>query len=149
MNTRPRHAFSLLALLLFTLVPPARAMDSIWSGIVLATNVPQTKVETSPEVARLHNELKNLFGYSQFRLIREHTELMDSPVERWLLPGKSFSLRVSSAKKVEMGYRLHLQIFEDKEMLAETDARLGMQSPVFIRGPLCGRGQLVFILLVR
>ncbi len=144
--TPMRCAVLLLALLLS--VAPAKAAESIWSGIVLATNAPQAKGEQSPEIARLRGKLKSVFGFSQFRLIREHTELIDSPVEHWLLPGKSFSLRVTSVKKEDMGYHLHLQIFQDKQILAETEARLGVQSPVFIRGPLCGRGELVFILVV-
>jgi len=138
----------LCALALLALAPAANAMDFIWSGIVLGTNLPHAG-EQSPEIALLRGKLRSIFGYNQFRLIREHTERMDSPVERWLLPGKSFSLRVSSAAKADMAYRLHLQVFEEKRMLAETEARLGVQSPVFIRGPLCGRGQLIFILLVR
>jgi hypothetical protein len=135
-------------LLLFALAPVSRGMDTIWSAIVLGTNTAPAK-EQSAEITRLHAKLKDVFGYNQFRLIREHSELMDSPVERWLLPGKLFSLRVSSARKVEEGYHFHLQVFQEKKMLAETEANLGMRSPVFIRGPLCGRGQLIFILLVR
>lgn len=136
-------------LLLSALSAPARAMDSIWSGIVLGTNIPPVK-EQSGEITRLRPKLMDVFGYSQFRLVREHTELMDSPVERWLVPGKFFSIRVTSAKKMdEGGYHLHLQIFQQKKMLAETEANLGPRSPVFIRGPLCGRGQLILILQVR
>ncbi len=138
----------ILGVLLFALAPASRGMDTIWSGIVLGTNVAPAR-ELSPEIARLHGQLKDVFGYNQFRLLREHTELMDSPVERWLLPGKFFSLRITSARKMDLGYRVHLKIFQQKTMLAETEANLGLRSPVFIRGPLFGRGQLIFILSVR
>lgn len=126
----------------------ARGADSIWSGIVFASNA-QQPAETAPEIARLHGKLRNIFGYNQFDLLSQHAEKMDEPVERWMLATKKFAVRVTSARKANPGYLLHLQVYQGRDLRAETDARLGLESPVFIRGPLCGKGQLIVILTAR
>jgi hypothetical protein len=149
MKARPLAVCAgILGVLFFAQVPASRGMDTIWSGIVLGTNTPPPR-EPSPDIVRLHGRLKGVFGYNHYRLIREHTELIDTPVEHWLLPGKLFSLQITSARKIDLGYRIHLKIFQEKKMLAETEANLGLRSPVFIRGPLFGHGQLIFVLSVR
>lgn len=139
---------SLLAVCLAAFVSVAHGADSVWSGIVFASNAAAASSPV-PEIARLHGKLKDIFGYNQFDLLSHHLEKMDEPVERWMLPTKKFSIRVTSAKKADPGYLLHLQVYQGKELRAETEARLGMESPVFIRGPLCGKGQLIVILTVR
>ena len=47
------------------------------------------------------------------------------------------------------GYRLRLQLFQDRQVLLETDATLSKSSPLVIRGPQIGAGQLLLLLVVQ
>ncbi len=124
------------------------AEESVWSGLVLATNEDSPK-DPPVELAFLKSKLKNIFGYNQFQLIGDHTEVINDPDEHWLMPGNLFSLRVDSKSNSTPGYLVRLQLYQEKKMLVETEAKLGRQSPLLIRGPLYGNGQLIIILLVK
>ena len=127
------------------------ARVSIWSGLVLATNEAHP-AEIAPELKSYASQLKNIFGYNQYELMGQHVELMDSPTEHWLVPSKDFfSLRVESKKATKAGfhYRLKLDLFQEKKLLAGLEARLCGQNLLFIRGPFYGKGQLVIVLVVK
>ena len=47
------------------------------------------------------------------------------------------------------GYRLKLQLFQDRQLLLETDATLSKSSPLVIKGPQIGAGQLLLLLVVQ
>lgn len=128
----------------------ADAAETVWSGLVLATCAEHPK-EPPSELAKFYGRLKNIFGYNQFELIGQHQEAMDYAVERWLVPGDDFSLLVHSRKsaKAGCGYRLKLQLYHEKRMLATMDARLDEQNLLFIRGPLCGKGQMIIVLTIK
>jgi hypothetical protein len=126
----------------------AAADDSVWSGLVLARNCDSPKAPPA-ELARFESRLRNVFGYNQFELLGRHREIMDDPRERWLIPGQDFSLRVAARENAPHNYLLGLQLFQGHRLLVETNARLGLQSPLFIRGPQYGDGQLIVVLLVK
>jgi len=129
-------------------LPLFGAGDTVWSGLILATNSEHPS-EVPVEITKFKTKLENVFGYNQFELIGQHTELMDSPNERWLIPSKDFSLRVVSKTKGGTGYTFNLQLFQQKKTLADFEAKLEPQSPLFIRGPMYGGGQLIIVLLVK
>ena len=121
---------------------------SIWSGLVLATNEAHPK-ESSAELHKYKEKLANIFGYNHFELINSHAELMDDPYECWLVPSKDFSLRVGTHNNQEHIYQMKLELFQNARRLADFEARLGAESPLFIRGPMYARGQLIIVLLVK
>ena len=47
------------------------------------------------------------------------------------------------------GYRLNLQLFQDKTLLVETEAKLNKSSPLVIKGPQIGAGQLLLLLVIQ
>jgi hypothetical protein len=130
--------------------PVARGAESIWSGLLLATNEAHP-AEPASQVAKFYPKLKNIFGYNQYELMGEHVELMDTPSEHWLIPGKEFSLLVNSTKAARPGvhYRLKLELYQEKKMLAGMEASLCGQNLLFIRGPFFGKGQFLIVLLVK
>ncbi|MDP9292436.1 MAG: hypothetical protein M3O82_08750 [Verrucomicrobiota bacterium] len=141
---------SALALLMFAILPAyiATAEDSIWSALVVARNAEQPK-EPSPELARFQTKLKNVFGYNEFDVIARYSQVMDDPTERWIILSKLFCLRVAAINPGQNIHLLHLQLFQGERMLVETHAKLGRESPLFIRGPMRGNGQLIIVLLVK
>jgi len=126
------------------------AKASIWSGLVLATNEAHP-AEIPSELKQYSSQLKNIFGYNQYELMGQHVELMDSPTEHWLVPSKDFSLHVESKKATNPGfhYRLKLDLYQEKKLLAGLEARLCGQNLLFIRGPFYGKGQLIIVLVVK
>jgi len=123
---------------------------SIWSGLVLATTEEHPK-ETPAELKKYASQLKDIFGYNQYELMGQHVEVMDDPTEHWLIPSKDFSLLVSSVKATKPGFnfRLKLDLYQEKKLLAGMEARLCGRNVLFIRGPLYGDGQLIIVLVVK
>lgn len=132
--------------------PPVPAVDRIWSAVVLATN-PSTPKAPPAELREFAPRLKRVFGYSQFDLVGAAEEKIDDRTESWLVPSPSFWLSVKArravSKETRGGYLLNLELFQDKRPLLETEAKLAPGSPLFIRGPLYGNGQLIIVLQVQ
>jgi hypothetical protein len=124
--------------------------NAIWTGLVLASEE-QTPSPVPEELAAYSDQLKNIFGYNQFELLGQRTETIDSRNEHWLVPSEDFSLLVNckKASRPDFNYRLKLQLFQEKKLLADMDARLAGQNLLFIRGPFYGKGQLVIVLVVK
>jgi opacity protein-like surface antigen len=126
----------------------ARASQMVWSGLVIANNV--TKPDEIPrELNRIEGTLKALFGYNQFRVIGQSRKTLVTGSEDWLASSKYFSLHVDSKGETDAGYLLNLKLFQEKNLLLETEAKLSKASPLVIKGPQVGDGQLLLVLVVQ
>ena len=126
-----------------------RAQDRIWSGVIMATN-PEIPKPIPKELRPFEASLKRMFGYNQFVIVGTATEPIDED-EHWLLPVHSFSLDVTARRDVSKehgGYLLNIQLFQVKRPLVRAEAKLAPGSPLMIRGPECGKGELIVILQV-
>ena len=154
--TMCRTLFAALAAvaLLFAMASPASAGKprpggkKVWSGLVMATNA--TRPRPAPvEMNRFNQTLQRTFGYNQFELIGVSRKTLLSGEANWLATSKHFSLRVDPRGVSRDGYRVNLQLFQDRQLLLETDATLSQSGPLVIRGPQIGTGQLLLLLLVQ
>jgi hypothetical protein len=68
--------------------------------------------------------------------------------EDWLAASKYFSLQVDARGEIRGGYELNLKLWKEKEVLLETDTKLSKRSPLVIKGPQVGGGQLLLVLVV-
>jgi len=93
--------------------------------------------------------LKELFGYNQFQVIGQSHKTLKTGQEDWLATSKFFGLHVDARGESEVGYVLNLKLYKEKELLLETDAKLSKRSPLIIKGPQVGGGQLLLVLIVR
>ena len=125
----------------------AQAADTVWSGLVVATNAPQP-TPIPAELNRLEGTLKGLFGYNQFQVIGQSRSTIKNGDEDWLAASKYFSLRADTKSATRAGYVMNLQLFQEQKLLFETEAKLSKRSPIVARGPQVGEGQLVLVLLV-
>jgi len=143
----PRLFLSLLFFLgLLSARPVQAANDVVWSALIYAS----TEKNPSPppiELATFSQKLQRIFGYNQLQLLSQHREIMDNQIEHWLLPGAGFYLLVDS-KKARENHLLTLQLYQEKRLVVRTVALLARQSPIFLKGPLYGEGQLIMVLLV-
>src|SRR6476469_5308915 len=117
-------------------------------GLVIGTNAPPTE-PTPAEVTQIEGALRKLFGYPQFQLIGEARKTLKTGEEDWLASSKYFSLHVDSRGEKADAYVLNLKLFQEQKLLLETKARLSKASPLIIRGPQVGDGQLVIVLIVQ
>jgi hypothetical protein len=129
-----------------------KAADRIWSGVILATN-PDVPKPIPKELHEFEATLKRIFGYGQFEIIGTATEPIDEESEHWLLPVHHFSLEFTAhhmvSREARGGYVLDVQLFQEKRSLVAAELRLAPSSPTFIRGPGCGKGQIIIIVQVQ
>lgn len=123
--------------------------QTVWSGLVIANNVPQPD-PIPAEIKRIEETLKELFGYTQFSVIGQSRKALVTGSEDWMAQSKYFSLHVDSKEgNDKTGYRLDLKLFQEKSLLLQTEAKLSKASPLIIKGPLVGDGQLLLLLVVQ
>ena len=125
-----------------------RGGETIWSGLVIAENVKQPQ-PIPPELTRIEQPLKHLFGYNQFQVIGQSNKTLKTGQEDWLATSKFFGLHVNARGESNAGYVLNLKLYKQKELLLETDAKLSRRSPLVIKGPQVGDGQLLLVLVVQ
>ncbi|MBA2241572.1 MAG: hypothetical protein H0W04_01600 [Chthoniobacterales bacterium] len=139
--------FTAAVMLSFISSTLAQGMETVWSGLVMANNVPEP-TPIPAELNRLEGTLKQLFGYNQFQVIGQSRQTLKNGEEDWLAASKYFSLHVASKAAAKSSYLLNLQLFQQEKLLLETDAKLSKSSPLVIKGPQVGDGLLVLLLVV-
>jgi hypothetical protein len=127
---------------------PGRFGKKVWSGLVVATNAPKPRPAPA-ELNRLDGTLRRTFGYNQFEVIGQSRRALQNGEANWLAVSKHFSLHVDPRGVSSEGYRVKLQLFQDRQILLETDATLSRSSPLVIKGPQIGSGQLLLLLVVQ
>ena len=130
-----------------TAAPALQAAETVWSGLVMADNVSQPQPVPS-ELTRIEGLLKKFFGYNQFRVIGQSQKVLKTGQEDWLATSKFFGLHVDARGETQGGYVLNLKLYKEKELLLETDTKLSKHSPLVIKGPQVGGGQLLLVLVV-
>jgi len=125
-----------------------QAAHTVWSGLVIAENVPQP-APIPPELNKLEQTLKGLFGYNQFEVIGQSNKMLKTGQEDWLANSKYFGLHVDARGENASGYTLNLKLYKEKDVLLETDANLSRSSPLVIKGPQVGSGQLLLVLVLK
>ena len=142
-----RSLFSFVVLLVTFTVATAQGSDSVWSALVMANNRPEP-TPIPAELTKLEGTLKQFFGYNQYQVIGQSRQTLKTGEEDWQATSKYFALHVNSHAAPKATYRLDLQLFQEQKLLLETEAKLSKSSPLVIRGPQVGDGQLVLLLVV-
>jgi hypothetical protein len=135
-------------LLTMTAAPASQAAEKVWSGLVMAENVTQPQPIPS-ELTRIEGLLKRFFGYNEFQVIGQSQKTLRTGQEDWLATSKFFGLHVDARGETQGGYVLNLKLYKEKELLLETEAKLSKRSPLVIKGPQVGGGQLLLVLVVQ
>jgi hypothetical protein len=135
-------------MLAISVVSSAHGTHVVWSGLVIAENVPEPTA-IPPELTKFEQTLKELFGYNQFELIGQSSKTLRTGEEDWLAASKYFALHVDARGENDSGYALNLKLYKEKDVLLETDANLSLSSPLVIKGPQVGGGQLLLVLVVK
>jgi hypothetical protein len=134
--------------LTMTAARASQAAETVWSGLVMAENVTQPQPVPS-ELTPIEGLLKRFFGYNQFQVIGQSQKTLKTGQEDWLATSKFFGLHVDARGETQGGYGLNLKLYKEKELLLETEAKLSKRSPLVIKGPQVGGGQLLLVLVVQ
>jgi len=148
MGSWSAYIITVVALLILSATPELKGAQTVWSGLVIAENVGQPQ-PIPPELTRIEGLLRKFFGYNQFQVIGQSQKTLKTGQEDWLATSKFFGLHVDARGESEAGYILNLKLFKEKELLLETDAKLSKRSPLVIKGPQVGSGQLLLVLVVQ
>ncbi len=140
--------FVLAAILLCLPLGGALGGDRIWSAVVLATRETPPRAVPS-KLADFQETLENVFGYNSFYLMGEKTKDIHSGATEWLVPCKRIYMKMSILDTSTTGYRMRIELYNNKDLLVTTEAKLARDAPLYIRGPQWGQGQIVAILKVR
>src|SRR5205085_10509681 len=76
-------------------------------------------------------------------------KILNTGDEDWLAISKFFGLHVYALGENEAGYTLNLKLYKGSDVLLETVANLSKSSPLVIKGPQVGSGQLLLVLVVK
>jgi len=147
MNCSLAVVISVLVLTM-TAARASQAAETVWSGLVIAENVTQPQPIPS-ELTRIEGLLKKFFGYNEFQVIGQSQKTLKTGQEDWLATSKFFGLHVDARGETQGGYVLNLKLYKEKELLLETEAKLSKRSPLVIKGPQVGGGQLLLVLVVQ
>ena len=128
-------------------VASASGAHLVWSGLIIAQNQEQPKPVPN-ELAPFEATLKELFGYNQFEIIGQSRKTLTTGQEDWLATSKYFKLKVDARGEDDSGYDLNLELYQENDKLLETNTRLSESSPLVIKGPQVGGGQLLLVLLI-
>ncbi len=140
--------FLLVAILLCLPLSGALAGDRIWSAVLLATReIPPQPIPG--KLADFEETLQSVFGYNSFYLLGEKTKDIKCGTTEWLVPSKRIFMKTSVLESSATGYRMRIELYDNKELLVTTEAKLARDAPLYIRGPQWGKGQIVAILKVR
>ena len=143
-----RLIFTIVFALVMSATTALPAAQMVWSGLVMAENVPQP-APIPAQLTRLERTLKELFGYNQFQVIGQSTKSLKTGQEDWLASSKYFGLHVDARGETPAGYVVDLKLYKEDDLLLETETKLSKRSPLVIKGPLVGGGQLLLVLVVQ
>lgn len=126
----------------------------VWGALVYASDAPSTSpglaTEWPKDCKDLPRRLGKAFPYRHFQVIGQHTQDIFRQYESWVVPSRELFLKIDSKGQAEHGgMNLHLQFWQEQQVLVKTDAVLLPQSPLFIAGPRWKEGRLIFVLLLR
>jgi hypothetical protein len=134
---------------------PHAAGEVVWSGLVMADNGGNPPPVPS-ELERLAPTLKELFGYNHFEVIGQSRKTLVNGEEDWLASSKHFALHVDAQGPSEGGYVVNLKLVQRDateppvdQLVLETQTKLSKRSPLVIKGPQIGSGQLLLVLVVQ
>ena len=147
MTIRHRFLRAVLAVVVACSITANCPAETVWSALVMANNRPEP-TPVPAELDKVRETLKRFFNYNQYEVIGQSRQTLVTGDEDWQASSKFFTLHVQAKPPTKSPYRLNLQLFQEQKLLLETEANLSKRSPLVIRGPSVGDGQLLLLLVL-
>ncbi len=123
----------------------------VWGALIYATEgKPVLMPDSVPaDLKDLPRRLGQVFKYSRFEILGNHTQDVFRQYESWVVPSRELFLKLDSKGPAPGGgLKVDLQFWRLDKVLVKTDTVLRPQSPLFIGGPRWREGRLIFVLLL-
>ena len=147
----PRRSLFVIGLSLALILggaPASPAAQIVWSGLVIANNVAQPD-EIPPELHRVEGTLKALFGYNQFKLIGQSQKALRPWRGRLACLEQILSLCTSIPRARRIRLSAEAEIISGEKPASRNGSKVSKASPLVIKGPQVGDGQLLLVLVVQ
>jgi hypothetical protein len=139
-----RALFPLLALLLLSGF--AQAGPLIWGGLFLGENRP-SGFEPPP---LLTHQLQQVFGFSNYRLLKGVNIDLRSPWDHWVYAHRDFSMRVLPMPHPPGAPDwIAYEIYKNGFLVTKGRYVPAPGTPLFINGPNLRQGRLIFVIEAR
>jgi len=142
--------WSILAFVLLTIVvrAPAQGAAHAWSCLLYASNASGSS-ELPVRLEGYAPRLKRSFGFSNYHLLAQHEIAVDNEAETPLLSEGDIHIFIKNLLLAPDGrYVVGLLFVEGAKQIIETEARVGCESPLFIRGPEWREGQIIIVVAI-
>ncbi len=107
----------------------ADAAHAVWSGLVIAENVPQPAA-IPPELNKFEQTLKDLFGYNQFEVIGQSNKTLRTGEEDWLAYEQVFFPAMRCPRRKRCGLQFEPQALQGERCFARNGREPEPQQPV-------------------
>jgi hypothetical protein len=130
------------------LATSVQASTRAWGCLLYASNSGRT-VELPPRLDAYVVPLRRSLGYSNYRVISQHeTVLINQPRNLLVSAGDIQVILTSLSVAPDGKYLVGLLFVEGTKELMEAQAKVGLGSPLFIRGPDWREGQIIIVFMV-
>jgi hypothetical protein len=117
----------------------ANGQEAVWVALVKANDAPPTE---NLHLEKLRPRLRAVFGFEQYHLLHEAHVATGERYGQWVLPRRDFYIKLEPL--ADAG--IHYELYRDKVLLVDGKAYLTSARPLFIAGPECSDGRLIFLL---
>lgn len=125
----------------------ATASDRVWGALLCATN--KVSPEVPESLACCMPAIQETFGYNSVRILGEKRARIQPGTTDWLIPSKEFFLKLNFQDRKETAYPVQVELYHKKKRILSAKVELGRDAPLYIKGPVWGKGQLIIVLAVR
>jgi len=128
---------------------PALAGGKVWVGLYLGKNTPPPPAaQVAPEA--LASQLRDVFGFKYYRLIKSGEIELDHEWEQWVIPRNDFFIRLLPLHHQPGEPKIvYYEIYKDGFIVAMGRFEPYDGIPLFINGPDYHHGRLIFVLDAR
>ncbi len=127
---------------------PVQASIHAWGCLLYASNAGRGS-DLPPPLARYEVALRRSLGYSSYRVVSQREIAVESWVNNLLVAEGDIQVILTSLSLAPDGrYLVGLLFAEGTTQVMETQAKVSLGSPLFIRGPDWRDGQIVIVVML-
>jgi hypothetical protein len=130
------------------LATPVHASIRAWGCLLYASNSGRA-LELPSRLGAYETPLRRSLGYSNYRVIAQHeVGLINQPQNLLVSAGDIQVILTSLSVAPDGKYLVGLLFVEGIKEVMEAQARVGLGSPLFIRGPDWREGQIIIVFMM-
>jgi hypothetical protein len=134
--------------LLSSVAMPVQAGAQVWSCLLFGSNASKS-FELPARLSGYDTRLRQGLGYSSYRVITQRETAVEDKRDNLLVAAGDIQVVLKNLSRGADGkYLVGLLFLQGTEQVMETQARVSLGSPLFIRGPDWRDGQIIIVVMV-